>query len=93
VTGDTPDGSTPIDEVARRAIVPIEFVRRLTALGALSDDLSNAVKRELGRVRLLYAWSQAGFPPEIIMRLVAKKALSITFLDAPALAAGRLDRR
>jgi class 3 adenylate cyclase len=87
VTGDA------IDEVARRANVPIEFARRLTALGALSDDLSIAVQRELGRVRLLYAWSEAGFPPETIMRLVAKKALSITFLDAPALAAGRLDRR
>ena len=51
------------------------------------------LKRQLGRVRLLYAWSQAGYPPETIMRLVEKKALSITFLDAPALAAGRLDRR
>jgi adenylate cyclase len=87
VTGDA------IGEVARRANVPIEFVRRLTALGALSENLSIAVERELGRVRLLYAWSEAGFPPETIMRLVAKKALSITFLDAPALAAGRLDRR
>jgi adenylate cyclase len=93
VTGDALDGSTQLDEVARRANVPIEFVRRLAALGALSDDLSTAVKRELGRVRLLYAWSQAGYPPETIMRLVEKKALSITFLDAPALAAGRLDRR
>ena len=90
---DAPDGSTQLDEVARRANVPIEFVRRLTALDALSDDLSIAVKQELGRVRLLYAWSQAGFPPETIMRLVDQKALSITFLDSPALAVGRLDRR
>jgi len=87
------DGSTQLDEVARRANVPIEFVRRLAALGALSDDLSVAVKRELGRVRLLYAWSQAGFSPETIMRLVDQKALSITFLDASVQAAGRLDRR
>jgi adenylate cyclase len=93
VTSDVPDGGTQLDEVARRANVPIEFVRRLTALGALSEDLSTAVERELGRVRLLYAWSQAGFPPETIMRLVAKKALAITFLDSPALATGRLDRR
>src|SRR5436190_3765157 len=94
VTGDALHGSTQLDEVARRANVPIEFVRRLAALGALSDDLSIAVKRELGRVRLLYAWSQAGFAPETIMRLVDQKALSITFLDAPAVqAAGRLDRR
>jgi adenylate cyclase len=87
------DGGAQLDEVARRANVPIEFVQRLTALGALSDDLSIAVQHELGRVRLLNAWSQAGFPPETIMRLVHQKALSIAFLDAPALAAGRLDRR
>jgi adenylate cyclase len=93
VTVDATNGSTQPDEVARRANAPIEFVRRLTALGALSDDLSVAVKRELGRVRLLYAWSQAGFPPETIMRLVDQKALSITFLDASVQAAGRLDRR
>jgi class 3 adenylate cyclase len=90
---DATDGSTQLDEVAQRANVPIEFVRRLVVLDALNEDLTIAVAHELGRVRLLYAWSQAGFPPETIMRLVDKKALSITFLDAPALAAGRLDRR
>ncbi len=93
MTGDAMDSSAQPDEVARRANVPTEFVRRIATLGALSDDLSTAVKHELGRVRLLYAWSQAGFPPETIMRLVDQKALSITFLDAPALAAGRLGRR
>jgi class 3 adenylate cyclase len=87
------DASMQLDEVARRANVPSEFVRRLTALGALSEDLSIAVKRELGRVRLLYAWSQAGFSPETIMRLVDQRALSITFLDAPSVQGpGRLDR-
>jgi len=89
VTEDAADGSTQLDEVARRANVPSEFVRRLAALDVLSGDLSIAVKRELGRVRLLYAWSQAGFPPETIMRLVGQKALSITFLDAPAVRAPR----
>ncbi len=93
MTKDAMDGNTPLDELARRANVPSEFVRRIAALGALSDDLSTALKRELGRARLLYAWSQAGFPPETIMRLVEQRALSITFLDAPALAAGRVDRR
>jgi adenylate cyclase len=93
VTGAASDGGTPLEEVARRANVPVEFVRRLAALGALSEDLPTAVDRELGRVRLLFAWSQAGFPPETIMRLVDQKALSITFLDAPGvLAPGRLDR-
>ena len=90
--GNVPDGSTQIEEVSRRANVPIEFVRRLVALGALSEDLSMAVQNELGRVRLLHAWSQAGFPPETIMRLVDKKALSISFLDASVQAARRVDR-
>ncbi len=91
---DPTDGSTPLDEVARRANVPSEFVRRLASLGALSEDPLIAVERELGRVRLLHAWSQAGFPPETIMRLVDQEALSITFLDAPAVrTTGRLDRR
>ena len=93
MTEDALDGSSALDEIAGRANVPIEFVRHLTALGALNDDLSTAAKREVGRVRLMYAWSQAGFSPKTIMRLVAKKALSISFLDAPALATGRLDRR
>jgi adenylate cyclase len=93
VTGDATDGSTPLDEVARRANVPIEFIRRLAALGALSEDLPTAVKQEVGRVRLLFAWSQAGFPPETIMRLVDQKALSITFLDGPSVQGPeRLDR-
>jgi adenylate cyclase len=88
------DGGSQLHEVAQRANVPIEFVRRLATLRAVSDDLSVAVNRELGRVRLLYAWWQAGFPPETIMRLVDQKALSITFLDAPGVqAVGRLDRR
>jgi hypothetical protein len=50
---DATDGGTQLDEVARRANVPIEFVRRLVALGALSEDLSIAANRELGRVRLM----------------------------------------
>jgi adenylate cyclase len=93
VTADAQDRGEPLDELARRANVPIEFVRRLAALGAVSDDPSIAVQHELGRVRLLHAWSEAGFPPETIMRLVDKKALSIAFLDSPGLGAGRLDRR
>jgi adenylate cyclase len=85
---------TQLDEIARRANVPIDFVRRLAVLGALSDDLSTAVTREFGRLRLLHAWSHAGYPPETIMRLVDSKALSITFLDTPAVRGpGHLDRR
>jgi hypothetical protein len=63
VTGKAADGSTQLDEVARRANVPIEFVRRLAALDVLSEDLSIAVNRKLGRVRLLYAWCAAAGCP------------------------------
>jgi class 3 adenylate cyclase len=83
-----------LEEVAHRANVPVEFIHRLVELGAISDDPLAAVEHELGRVRLLYAWSQAGFAPETIMRLVNQRALSITFLDAPGVQApDRLDRR
>jgi adenylate cyclase len=90
---DATHGGAHVDEIARRANVPIEFVERLFALGAISGEPSAAGLRELGRVRLLYAWSQAGLPVETIMRLVDQGALSITFLDAPAVEAPhRLDR-
>jgi len=83
-----------LDDLAQRANVPALFVQRLVELGALNENLSVAARHELGRVRLLYAWTQAGFPPETIMRLVRQKALSITFLDTPGVrAAARLDRR
>jgi adenylate cyclase len=92
VTGDATDG-TPLDEVARRANVPVEFVRRLVALGALSEDLPTAVKGELGRVRLLFAWSQAGFPPETIMRLVGPEGPLDHVPRHPSVQGpGRLDR-
>jgi adenylate cyclase len=81
------------DEIARRSNVPVAFVERLVAIGAIGGDSSAAIPRELGRVRLLYAWSQTGLPVETIMRLVDQGALSITFLDAPAVEAPRrLDR-
>ena len=60
--------------------------------GALGGDLWRGEGRELGRARLLYAWSLAGFPPETIMRLVDQKALSITFLDSPGVLGARSTR-
>jgi adenylate cyclase len=89
---DATQSGADVDEIAQRANVPVAFVERLVALGAISGEPSTAL-RELGRVRLLYAWSQAGLPVETIMRLVDEGALSIAFLDAPAVEApGRLDR-
>jgi class 3 adenylate cyclase len=67
------------------------FVERLIELGAIGREPGGPP--ELGRVRLLFAWSEAGFPVETIMRLVEERALSITFLDTPAVRVpGRLDR-
>lgn len=94
VVGDATPDTDRLDEVARAANVPIGFVRHIASLGALGDDLSIVIERELGRVRLLHAWSQAGFPPETILRLVDRGNLSITFLDTPGVqSVGRLDRR
>ena len=73
-----------VADIARRANVPADFVERLLELGAIGLAPSSAAGRDLGRLRLLYAWSQAGFSPETIMRLVDQKALSISFLDTPA---------
>jgi adenylate cyclase len=71
-------------DIARRANVPVDFIERLIELGAMGRAQSLAAGQNLGRVRLLYAWSHAGFPPETIMRLVDQQALSISFLDTPA---------
>jgi len=73
-----------VADIARRANVPADFVERLNELGAIGRAQSPAAGQDLGRVRLLAAWSQAGFPPETIMRLVDQQALSISFLDTPA---------
>ena len=75
------------NEIARRASVPVEFVERLLGLGAISPDAATVLSSQLGRVRLLHAWSQTGLPVETILRLVERGALSITFLDAPAVEA------
>ena len=85
-----PDGAY-VEEIAENANVPRAFVEHLMGLAAISGEPSGDVFREIGRVRLLYAWSQAGLPVETIMRLVGEGVLSIAFLDAGAVEApGRL---
>jgi adenylate cyclase len=87
--------SSGIREVAERANVPESFVRRLTAAGALPDELG---PRAVRRARLLHAWETAGIPVEMILALVDRGELSLrlldtSFLDTPAMAtADRLDR-
>jgi adenylate cyclase len=82
-----------VREVAERANVPEDFVRRLVALGALPAEEAELGPREVGRARLLHAWASAGLSVETIVALVDRGALSLAFLDAPVMATPeRLDR-
>jgi hypothetical protein len=79
--------SDPIQEVAKRANVPEDFVRQLLAADALPREkgeleLPGAVRR----VRLLLSWTAAGLSVETILTLVNRGALSLAFLDAPVMA-------
>jgi adenylate cyclase len=82
-----------IQEVAVRANVPEDFVRRLVAVGALPGEEAGLGPREVRRTRLLQAWEAAGLSVETIVGLVDGGALSLAFLDAPVMATPeRLDR-
>jgi adenylate cyclase len=74
-----------IREVAERANVPEDFVRRLVAVGALDGGAAGLGPREVRRARLLHSWEAAGLSVETIMALVGRGALSLTFLDAPVM--------
>jgi adenylate cyclase len=75
-----------IREVAERANVPEDFVRRLVAVGALLGGDAGLGPREVRRARLLHSWAAAGLSVEAIMALVDRGALSLAFLDAPVMA-------
>jgi adenylate cyclase len=83
-----------MEEIAKRANVPEAFVRQLVAAGALPCDegelgSSSAVRH----ARLLWSWTAAGLSVETVLGLIDKGALSLAFLDAPAMALPeRLDR-
>jgi adenylate cyclase len=82
-----------IREVAERANVPEDFVRRLVAIGALPGEDGGLGPREVRRARLLHSWEAAGLSVETIVALVDRGALSLGFLDAPVMATPeRLDR-
>ena len=87
--------SLSIQELANQAEVSSDFVERLIKLGALEPKDGDATydSADVGRVRLLHAWKEAGLPPEDIMSLVDAGELSISWLDAPVIArATRLDK-
>ena len=82
-----------IREVAERANVPEDFVRRLVAVGALDGGDAGLGAREVRRARLLRSWEAAGLSVDTIMALVGRGALSLAFLDAPVMATPeRLER-
>jgi adenylate cyclase len=83
-----------IEELADQADVEADYVRRLIQAGALErpDGETNYGASEVGRVRLLHAWEEAGLSAESIMDLVRSGQLSISWLDTPALTrTGRMD--
>jgi hypothetical protein len=56
-----------LEEVASRAGVEVESVRRLAGLGALEGRWDEYGERAVHRVALLDAWEAAGLPPESIL--------------------------
>jgi adenylate cyclase len=81
-------------ELAERAGVDLDFVDRLTELGAIGSegDLGSYGTPDLSRTRLLHAYQEAGLAPEGIIALVRSGDLSISWLETPAMTrAGHMD--
>jgi hypothetical protein len=82
-----------IGEVAERANVPEDFVRRLIDLGALPGEEAGLGVPEVRRARLLHSWAAAGLSVETVLALVDPGALSLVFVDTPVMERPeRLDR-
>jgi DNA-binding transcriptional MerR regulator len=62
-----------IGEVAERANVPEDFVRRLIDLGALPGEEAGLGAPEVRRSRLLHSWAAAGLSVETILALVDRE--------------------
>jgi adenylate cyclase len=79
--------SMSVEELSDQAEVDQEYVRRLIDAGALDPPEGETTygPSEVGRVRLLHAWEEAGLSAESIMELVRSDQLSISWLDTPAL--------
>jgi hypothetical protein len=84
----------PVRELADQAEVSPDYVVRLIDLGALEPKLGDTMysASDVGRVRILHAWEEAGLPAGDVMELVKAGELSISWLDAPVMIrAPRLD--
>jgi adenylate cyclase len=82
-----------LEEVASRAGVEDEYVRRLAELGALEGQGDGYGEQDVHRVALLHSWDTAGLSPESILTAVRQGELSFSFLETPGWALpGRPDR-
>jgi|SRR5438094_2445832 len=73
----------PLEEVASRAGVDEEYVRRLDELGALEGQGERYVEEDVHRVALLRAWEAGGLSPKSILTAVQQGELSLSFLQTP----------
>jgi hypothetical protein len=73
-----------LQQVADRAGVGQEFVRRLIELGALGRDENGYGERDVHLVALLHVWESAGLSAESILAAVEAGELSLEFLETPA---------
>lgn len=81
-----PTGSRSAEELAKQADVPVDFVNRLIELDGLRANRDGSYPRsDVGRIRILHAWQEAGLSVESIMELVSAGELSISWLDAPVM--------
>jgi hypothetical protein len=72
-----------MEEVAGRAGVDADYVRRLSELGALEGTDEGYLEEDVHRVALLSAWDAAGLPPHSILEAVRRGELSFDFLQTP----------
>jgi adenylate cyclase len=83
-----------VEELANQAEVSPDYIVKLIELGALEPKRGEATysPSDVGRVRILHAWEEAGLAAEAVMELVKPGELSISWLDAPVMSrAARLD--
>jgi adenylate cyclase len=76
--------SVSIEQLAERAGVDEEYVRRLEELGAVRRHHGGFVERDVHMVALLHMWEEAGLAPRSIVSVVEDGRLALDFLDAPA---------
>jgi adenylate cyclase len=72
-----------IQQVADRAGVHKDYVRRLIELGALHREDERYEERDVHLVALLHRWEEAGLAPTSILTAVETGVLALDFLETP----------